>query len=267
MAIDFDLKEIPQSADIINATFSLYFIDGDSIETGKPNVCTLYTISKEWNEEEITWDNASKDVKWENIDPDTKFFHPDSLDTIFTKGGCDFDTLGKVVAPYVPKNQWENYDVTDIIKRKIKDQNSFYGFMIKQYVCPKIESTHKVLMNLGRSYKSSEVDSIELRPKLTITYNSTAINDNNYYQGNLIKEIAIKKSEKWISFYSPLKTNYWVLLFNLKGEKVFSYQGFGKKWITLSSQTISQGIYFLHIHTKNEALIKKVIWSNGLNKK
>ena len=251
MAIDFDLSPIPEDADIEEATFSMFFYAGDTAEVGRPNVCSLFTIAKEWDESEVTWNNADVNTKWEMLDLDTKFYNPEIEDTVSTPGGGDYNPGCIAVVDYTEWNTWENYDVTEVIKKAVGNPESFHGFLAKQFLCP-YESNH---INEGRAYRSSEYDEVDKRPKLTVKYTSSGINTPLYSKSN--DNLFFLRRGKRITVFIPFKKAYDVSVFNIQGKKLISLTGCNKSWVDLPVHYLSSGINIVTIKNEQKVISKR----------
>lgn len=251
MVIDFDLSPIPEDADIEEATFSMFFFYGDIAIEGRPNVCSLFTISKQWVDTEVTWNNADKDTKWEMLDPDTKFYNPDIDDTVSTPGGGDYNTSCVAVVDYTELNTLEHYDVTEAIKDVVENAKPFYGFLTKQFLCPKGSN----YTNNGRVYHSSEYDVVEKRPKLTVKYTSTGINTQllNNTKNNIR---LIRRGEK-ITVFVPGAKTYALTVFNLQGEELISLKSCNTCRTDIPANYLSSGLNVVVVtHDRKNVSIK-----------
>ena len=256
MAVKFDISQIPSDsdADIIEATYSMLLFWGDTAQQGDPNVCSLFTISRHWVDTEVTWNNADKNTVWENTDPDTKFYNPMTGDTSITPGGCDFTRENQVIADYAKLNDWENYNVTDIVKKMHKSQIPNHGFMIKQFVC--IETAQgkdpKLRYNWGKSYWASEYEKIEKRPKLTVKYEQASIHSNTVMI-NQKTGITIQKNAGNIRMYIPFTESYHIFINDIKGRELLSFEGNGEKCISLP-RALSSGIVLIKADIKEKSI-------------
>lgn len=261
MAVKFDISQIPSGADILEATYSMFLFWGDTAQQGDPNVCSLFTISRHWVDTEVTWNNADSNTAWENTDPDTKFYNPFVGDTMITPGGCDFTRENQVIADYAKLNDWENYDVTDIVKKMHKNQIPNYGFMIKQFVCIKTNQGRdpKLRYNWGKSYRSSEYEEVEKRPKLTVKYETTGINE--YHTANIFKnKVVTIKTANALKIYIPFKGGYHISINDIKGRQVLSFEGNGKQWISIPSTSFAQGMHIINISYNGISATKRFIF-------
>jgi len=237
----------------------MFFIGGDTAVAGKPNVCSLFTITKEWVESEVTWNNADKDTKWEMLDPDTKFYNPNIGDSVSNPGGCDYDQGPVDIIDYVDANAWENYDVTEVIKQVFNSGKPFYGFMIKQFLEP-VEEDNGINAIAkgpeGRVYYSSENDETDKRPKLTITYTSSGINTTILSQ--LSDNISIVRKDDKIMLFIPFERANEVFIYNIKGQKQFSLTGGKSGWIDLPLHYFSSGLHIVTIKSGQKSISRRL---------
>ncbi len=261
MAVKFDISQIPSGADILEATYSMFLFWGDTAQQGDPNVCSLFTISKHWIDTEVTWNNADSNTAWENTDPDTKFYNPITGDTSITPGGCFLTRENKLIAQYAKIHDWENYDVTDIVKKIHKNQIANYGFMIKQFVCIKTTRGRdpKLRYNWGKSYRSSEYEEVEKRPKLTVKYEQTSINPTNL-TSTLNNDIVIKKNGENLKIFIPFENNYTVLFSDLKGSQVYTFEGNQNQWYYIVTENFSNKMYIVSVKLNKKTLYSKFLF-------
>ncbi len=252
MVIDFDLSPIPEDADIEEATFSMFFFYGDIAIEGRPNVCSLFTISKQWVDIEVTWNNADKDTKWEMLDPDTKFYNPDIDDTVSTPGGGDYNTSCVAVADYAESNTFEHYDVTEAIKDAVEKAKPFYGFLTKQFLCPK-ESNYT---NNGRVYRSSEYGELDQRPKLTVTYTSTGI--NSQISNKTEHSVQFIRRGNKITVFVPGTKTYALTFFNLKGKELLSLKSCNTRRTEIPAKYLSCGLNIAIITSAGGSISEKI---------
>ncbi len=252
MVIDFDLSLIPEDAEIEEALYSMFFFYGDAAVTGRPNVCSLFTIEKEWIDTEVTWNNADKDTKWENLDFDTKFYNADIDDTVSSPGGGDYATPCIAVVEYAESNTWEEYDITEVIKDVLENGKPFYGFLTKQFICPRGSN----YTNNGRVYHSSDYNTVEKRPKLTVTYTSTGI--NTQFPDKAGQRIQFLRGATHMTVVVPWNNSYDLTFFNSKGEMLFFIKGCNNRRIDIPAGYLSNGLYIVNISNKTGVISKQI---------
>lgn len=188
----------------------------------------------------MTWDNASKDEKWKNLDSDTK---SDKVAEGIVGGG-DYNTDPIATANLVEEDQWEEYDITEAMKEIIKNQDTFYGFLLKPY-----------LGNTGRRYYSSDSDE-ENRPKLTIKYevvNNIVVNSSKMK----MQGILIKNAGNDLKVFVPFDQAFAMTVSDLRGRQVFNVNGSRKSWYTLPTQQMSQGVHVITISAGQQTAFSK----------
>lgn len=103
--IEFDLSQIPANTQINSAKLTLYFINsGNYNKHAGENAFTIYRITKEWDENSITWAHQ----------PETN-----NVDSVTVLKSIDFD------------QSFIDIDVTKLVQDKINYPTTNHGFMIK----------------------------------------------------------------------------------------------------------------------------------------
>lgn len=240
--LKFDLKDIqglPNNANIVEASLDLYFIEGDP---GIPDdLCSLFVIARYWNSTEVTWNHATKNDPWEQLDSDTRFFSNEVGDTVEYPGGGDRLFPCAATAPLAPKTDpWESYQITEVIKKYVKEPDNFHGLLLKPY-----------LGNSSRWYASSEYKEKEKRPKLIIKYSGTGIGKNP--EQTLVTPCQFRLIPQGMQLYLPQKRYYNVKISDLKGKILHTFTSYGEKWYTLPE--LPMGTYVLHAASNNAAMI------------
>ena len=120
MAIRFELQnEIPQNSTVKQATLSLFFQQG----TVGVEYTYVFAFVKSWEESSVTWLNSARNIPW-------------------ALAGGDFDRATKTTTAYAPEFSWEEYDVTEMVKKNVSGAPN-HGF----YVFPDLKDG-----NSGRVY-------------------------------------------------------------------------------------------------------------------
>ncbi len=138
--IEFDLSSIPQGANILSAYLSLYNNPDASANNGQhsslsgPNTSLISRITEEWYEHTVTWNNQPAITTLHQV------------------------TLPQSVSPH---QDYENIDVTQLVKDMIENPETGHGFML-----------HLVTEQLYRcmTFASSDYYNASKHPKLVITY-------------------------------------------------------------------------------------------------
>ncbi|MCM3005799.1 DNRLRE domain-containing protein [Priestia koreensis] len=150
--LKFDLASVPADTTILSSSLDLYF---SSTNSDTPINLNLYELTRDWNENEASWNYAK-------ISPSTAWT---------TKGG-DFNTtklasVSGLTSPTTMDNELKKWEVSPSLIQKWKENTgSNYGFILKSDT----EST-----NIYKKFISSEnsVDE-KYHPKLVITYRTNA---------------------------------------------------------------------------------------------
>ncbi len=226
MVIKFDITtHIPKDAEIKEAVLSFFFTSGSIGD----KYTTVYRLIKEWDVSTVTWLDAGSNVPW--IAP-----------------GGDYSVENSFKTDYAPDSSWEHYNVTNIV-RFFTHGASNYGFIIQ----PDHANGNK-----NRQYCASEYsDPDSLRPKLTITYTSSSINNLTQYP-NLLKGIKLQTAGSAIQLFVPFEKPYQLSLLNSGGRIIESLSGSSRQWYQLKTAELSNGVYFVQVHMDNKTAVGKV---------
>ncbi len=109
--VKFDLSSIPLGSTVNTASLKLYYSGSGGAPTGR--TFTVYKITKDWVENEATWNSYQTGSPWG------------------TPGG-DYSTEG-ASSTTVPSSVglWMTWNATSIVKAWIEDGQPNYGFLIK----------------------------------------------------------------------------------------------------------------------------------------
>lgn len=116
--------------------------------------------------------------------------------------------------------------------------------------------------NTNRQYISSEYDSDKTqRPKLEITYESTAIlYSSKHISMNRVK---VRNMENTLLIDLSFKGGYTVLLTTLSGRKTISFTGNGKKTFSVCKSDINSACYLISIVRDNGSqFTQKIIFTD-----
>lgn len=238
MAINFDYSFIPQDADIESATLSLYLAEV-VIEDSLNPTCSLYTISKPWIENEITWLNATKKMTWENTDTACGYigggdYYPEAISVVQSKG----------------VGYWVDFDVTKTIRTLQHPLLvAFNGFMIKEQLNGTTTATSE-----GCTFFSSENPNTALRPRLVVISKKTsAISMDSFKKKDPRFSPTVKNSHLYIS--NSFSVEALVSIFTTSGRLIRSFplkpnsinseipaHEFGKGVFLVSCSSIDQSI-------------------------
>lgn len=229
-----------------SATFSLFFTGNCCEPPVEPMECSLFTLTKSWNVDEVTWSNADANTKWENTDLNTvSNINPNGV-----VGGGDYSRDNYTTTMTVDTNQWQNYDVTQAMKDIIENNIPYYGFLVKPYLECK-----------GRYYNSSENNAIEKRPKLEITYKSTDI----IHHGSPIKcedrKVSILYKSHSIIVTIPAIKISTLYFYDARGVQQYQYSGNGNSVVRIPKKSILKGkIYLVHVKGENRNLASPFVY-------
>lgn len=215
MAIRFELQnEIPSNSTVKNATLSLYFQQGT---VGDEHTCA-FAFVKSWEEASVTWLQSARNTPW-------------------ALAGGDFDTTTKVTTAYAPEFSWEHYTVTGIVRGHVSGAPN-HGFC----VFPDLKDG-----NSGRLYCSSEYSSEDsLRPKLTVVYENTGINQCNGH-GEITQSIQICNAGGAVRFLLPSANLCHITVYNPSGRPLYTAQARGGQRHAIDCSRFSNGVYFVRI--------------------
>ncbi len=221
------MKNISTSS-ISEVTFSIFNLGGGAYDPEKPPIKIFtYKIVKEWKVDESTWLSAKKDISWDTI-------------------GGDYTTTNGAETVFTARNNWEHFNITQIIKEILNSPNNF-GFLL---ICEERDG------NSQRKYASSDyADDITKRPKLTIKYSTPIVNRPN---NNLKKSLDFKLTNSSIKFHVPYK-NYLLTISNAKGQKIISLKENESNYHKISLHNLSTGVHFLNIKWNNKKETLKFI--------
>ena len=193
----------------------------------------LYRITKGWNVDQATWLIPKSESEMWNPGADT-----------LEQGGT-YTTDNSAETDYTEPENWEEYDITVILKYFIDNPNENFGFIL---------ISDEEMNNTQRGYASSDfTDDISLRPKLTIE-TETAI--TYFPQKGLKNKINLKITNSAISFSLPFN-NSLVTVSNAKGQKVVSFEGTYGNSYAIPLGKLSAGVHFLTIKNDNKSATVK----------
>ncbi len=205
---------------------AIYFRHG----TAGTQYTTAHWLITDWDVSTLTWLKANGGADW-------------------TNAGGDYSEENKTTVEYTGTSSWEEYDVTEIV-RKFAGGTPNYGF----FIIPD-ESDG----NTGRNYISSDnTESVSLRPKLTITYETTAIiNSINDVVGK--QNLKVKRNGLVVKLFVPFEDSYQIVLIDAFGRAIEVIKGNGKKWHAINSESLSMGLYFVNVISGTEKLTGKYL--------
>jgi chitodextrinase len=133
--IGFDLTSIPQSSAVVTSTLRLY-----ETATKNSQTISLYRLTNNWVESQVTWNNRSISAAW-------------------AASGGDYQNTA--LATFLPnvQNQYRDIDVTGVTQGWVNGTYTNYGLLL-----------HASGVNGEIKFASREVSSASQRPQLCITY-------------------------------------------------------------------------------------------------
>jgi len=196
----------------------------------------LYRITKEWNVEEATWLEAKSGEEWD----------PESDDFLDQGGAYTEDDAAET--NYADTEEWEEFDVTEMVKYLIDNPDKNYGFLI---------ISDEEMNNTQRLYVSSDyTDDKTLRPKLTISDESPII----YTPQKASKStIMLSVTNEAIRFSVPYEYHH-AAICDSKGRTVASFHTNSTKRYALPLEGFSNGVHFLTVrHNQGSESIPFII--------
>lgn len=221
---------------------------GDNVQPTPADRCSLFTITKPWNSKEVTWLNATKDVRWTDLDLNTKNYDEGLKDTLQFPGGGDHSKNPVAVSDPAPDTSWENYKITNTMKDIINNNKPFYGFYAKAW-----------FTNTSRYYRSSEyMEDSTTRPKLVIKYVGLGIVAQNG-KSNSKWNILVNRSGNNVNIFISCSGKYTFSVSDLKGRTLVSQNGATQKWYSIPSVNIPAGIAIITVSHGNLIAAKRFI--------
>ena len=158
--MEFDLTTIPDSAEILDAKFSMYYhhiqtsIPQTQSSLSGPNTALLQRIVEPWGEDKVCWNNRPGSVITNQV------ILPESTD---------------------PEQDYPDIDVTALVQDMVNDPENSFGFLFRL-------QTEQYYRRMCFASSDHPVDS--LHPKLVITYMACSIdlgNDTTLCNGDVLK--------------------------------------------------------------------------------
>lgn len=203
---------------------AIYFRHG----TAGTKYTFAHRLTTDWDVSVVNWLKASGAADW-------------------VVAGGDYSEDNKASVEYAKISSWEEYDVTEIVA-KFVDGTPNYGF----FIVPD-ESDG----NTGRNYISSDnTESESLRPKLTITYETTAITNGASGVAKSFNLI-VNRNGALINLFIPFEAPYKIVFIDAFGCTVKFVRGYGKAWHSIDSESVANGLYFVNIISKDKIVAGK----------
>ncbi len=222
--VKFDVSDIDKSATVNSAKLEM-FVEAQP-RTGSADA-NLYEATQEWVENEANWFKASSSDWWDD------------------EGG-DFEGTVQATAaiPSNAVNQWQEFDVTDLVQKFIEDPESNFGFHLKMSVAM-----------VTVEYVSSESDKVDKRPKLTVNYDGTG---NVFTETVNHKNFDVSNVSGAYKMYNPFSGNSQVKIFNVLGREIASFSTTqSHQWHNLPV-SIQSGVHIFTVTNNGKKLVKRV---------
>ncbi len=184
----------------------MYSLTEDATDEGAGWNCSLFVATRAWNKDEITWNRAQVGVSWADS-------FPGHL-VPFVHGGGDYNSSLVSTAVLPADSSWITIDVTSAISSFIQNPDQNFGFVLKD------KDTQK-----GYFYTSSKYSDPTQRPKLTLSYETSAIIP---VENSSIKGMKIEAVSGAVKMTFPHSGQYSAKLHDAKGRLVVSVSGRGE---------------------------------------
>lgn len=222
--VKFDLSQFEKDLEITNAKLELYVEAQPRSGSATSNV---YLASTPWDENGATWFNASADKLWDTVGGD---YAKDTID------GFDF--------PSDAIDQWQEFDVTTAIQEFIANPDLNLGFHFFMSVA---------MVTL--EYVSSESSKSDKRPKLTITYDATDINQTTSFKSDFL---SIKKVSNSYMMSVPYSGYSEVSIYNVGGKLLSKFNIDGTVKLHKINNPINPGIHIVKIKNRGNRIVEKI---------
>lgn len=238
--IKFDLSDFSGDEDIESAIISFY-IKGFSANAA----CSLHTLEKDFNVDEVTWDVAKSGVFWAQ-DEATAYKGKDG-ETIY-RGG-EYDPANVVSNPGATSitGEWESYDVTSIVKDMVSGNRDNYGFLLKTFYNNSMIKVYYAC--------EAEVDSV--RPKMEVTYKSTAISFGK--NKGVAKLFNVDLVGKDLKIDIKQKGQYSVKLLTLAGKTIKKISVTEKSSQYINTVGLTNGVYLLNVSGEGQNFTRNIV--------
>lgn len=240
LVIRFDLSLL-NGQEIISAKLGLNVFESPGLPPQLP--CTLFTLTQEFNVDEVTWDFAKKDVEWEA--DDNIFAKKLGENKFFLKGG-KYDTGNPISNEGAKTGEWESYDVTSYVKDHIHDNKENYGFIIKSHFDKKQK----------KRYYSSEYEDVALRPKLEVVYKENTAIVNN---AKILNNMKIQQNDEFL-YVIPNENNHGEVSIYSTNGKLFARKNISsEKKAAFNLNDISTGMFIIKAKINGSIYTHKLV--------
>ncbi len=152
--IGFNLSDYIGSADVSNATLSLYWYYPAGSSRPEDTVIEIYRPASSWNSNYVSWSKRDSGVAWSNAGGD--WYDKNGV----LQGSTPYATI-TIKGSTLPDNRYYELNVTDLVKEYTNGKYANTGFLIKA----RTESNNYV------AFYSSDIGNINQEPKLRLVYN------------------------------------------------------------------------------------------------
>jgi uncharacterized membrane protein len=151
--IGFNLSKYTGSAEISNATLSLYWYYPAGKTRSKDTVIEVYRPASSWNSDYVSWNKKDKGVAWKN--PGGDWYDKNGV----LQGSTPYATI-TIKGSTFPDNRYYKLDVTELVKEYTSGKYENTGFLIKA----RTESENYI------AFYSSDYGNENQIPKLQLVY-------------------------------------------------------------------------------------------------
>ena len=252
-ALYFDVSKVPQNARVISANLEIYHIgmlwdficdDPNSWELSAfddPATFTIYKRTEDFSEETdpFIWPQI-----WDEVSPGVDSTNP--LDT--------YEFVG--TGPQIDSG-WFDFEVTSAVSEHITDPNANFGFMIfLETECPALNS------GSVQMFCRKDTNNIELRPKLTIEYDtlSVFVNSNTAKNALHFKITSLNSTGLYISTQSTFSAD--IMIYTVNGsliQKIEKRYFYAKGNYINFNKKLSKGTYFVTLKGEYFSNTRKII--------
>jgi uncharacterized membrane protein len=151
--MSFDLSEYTGSAEVSNATLSLYWYYPAGSSRPQDTVIEVYRPASSWNPSYVSWTKRDNGVSWKNAGGD--WYDKNGV----LQGSTPYATI-TIKGSTLPDNRYCELDVTDLVEEYTSGKYANTGFLIKA----RTESDNYI------AFYSSDIGNTNQEPKLLLVY-------------------------------------------------------------------------------------------------
>ncbi len=181
----------------------------------------IYQVTKEWNEQSVSWTQSEAGTSWQ-------------------KEGGDHEIAELDIHHYEgTANGWQDFIVTAGIQDFVKNPESNYGFIIRLPGEGKEHTADECF------FGSSEYHNDSQKPKLTVTYDMNS-GAGTGEMANKSRYTACKRTNDGHSIYIPFVGMSMVRVYDMHGRRVTENKTAGNLWFEIPN-VLPQGMYMVSI--------------------